>query len=83
MTESAAIVLASEEAVKKYGLKPVAKYVSSATAGVEPSIMGIGPVPAVKKALDKGGLKLSDIGLIEANEAFLCSVIKCRKRAGI
>ena len=67
---AAAIVLASGEAVKKYGLKPIAKYVSSGTAGVDPSIMGIGPVPAVKKALEKGGLQLSDIGPIEANEAF-------------
>ena len=79
---AAAIVLASEEAVKKYGLKPVAKYVSSATAGVEPSIMGIGPVPAVKKALDKGGLKLSDIGLIEANEAFAAQSLSVGKELG-
>ncbi len=79
---AAAIVLASEEAVKKYGLKPVAKYISSATAGVEPSIMGIGPVPAVKKALDKGGLKLSDIGLIEANEAFAAQSLSVGKELG-
>ena len=79
---AAAIVLASEEAVKKYGLKPVAKYVSSATAGVEPSIIGIGPVPAVKKALDKGGLKLSDIGLIEANEAFAAQSLSVGKELG-
>lgn len=79
---AAAIVLASGDAVKKLGLKPIAKYVSSGTAGVDPSIMGIGPVPAVKKALAKGGLSLSDIGLIEANEAFASQALSVSKELG-
>lgn len=76
---AAAIVLASGDAVKKYNLKPIAKYISSGTAGVDPAIMGIGPVPAVKKALEKGGLQLSDIGLIEANEAFAAQSLSVDK----
>lgn len=67
---SAALLLASEEAVKKYNLKPLARIVSRAIAGVDPSIMGIGPVPATEKALQRAGLTINDIGLAELNEAF-------------
>lgn len=74
-----AVVLASAEAVKANGLKPLARLVSYAHAGVEPTIMGIGPVPATKLALAKAGLKVSDLDVIESNEAFAaqaCAVVK-------
>ena len=74
---SAAILLASEEAVKKFGLRPIAKIVSMAVAGVDPAIMGIGPVPATNKALQRAGLKIGDIDLIELNEAFASQSIAC------
>jgi 3-oxoadipyl-CoA thiolase len=67
---SAALLLASEDAVKKYNLKPLARIVGRAIAGVDPSIMGIGPVPATEKALQRAGLTIDDIGLAELNEAF-------------
>jgi len=68
-------LIAGEGAVKKYGLKPKMKMVSFAFAGVEPEIMGIGPIPATEKALDKAGLQMDDIGLIEINEAFAIQVL--------
>lgn len=67
---AAALLLASEGAVKKYGLQPLAKIKSRAIAGVDPAIMGIGPVPATQKALQRAGLTIADIGLAELNEAF-------------
>jgi acetyl-CoA C-acetyltransferase len=80
---AAAMLLASEEAVKKYNLKPIARIVASAVVGVDPAIMGIGPVPATKKVLDKAGLKLSEIDLIELNEAFASQAIACIKELGL
>ncbi len=74
---AAAILLASEAAVKKYNLKPIAKIVSMAVAGVDPAVMGIGPVPATKKALQRAGLKIENIDLIELNEAFASQSIAC------
>jgi len=74
---AAAILLASEEAVKKYSLKPLARYVSSGVAGVNPRTMGIGPVPAISKALSRANLRLEDIGLVEINEAFAAQVLSC------
>ena len=74
---AAAMLLASEEAIKKYGLKPMAKIVSMAVAGVDPSIMGIGPVPATRKAIQKAGINLYDLDLIELNEAFASQSIAC------
>ena len=74
---AAAMLLASEEAVKKYGLKPMAQIVSMAVAGVDPSIMGIGPVPATRKAIQKAGINLYDLDLIELNEAFASQSIAC------
>ncbi|HEV8081192.1 MAG TPA: acetyl-CoA C-acyltransferase [Chitinophagaceae bacterium] len=74
---SAAILLASENAVKKYSLKPMAKIISMAVAGVDPAIMGIGPVPATLKALERAGLNISDLDLIELNEAFASQAIAC------
>lgn len=67
---AAAILIASKEAVEKYGLKPMAKLVSWGQGGVDPKIMGVGPVPSSRQAMDKAGLKIEDIDLIEANEAF-------------
>lgn len=77
-----ALLLASEEAVKKYGLRPLARVISMAVAGVDPSIMGIGPVPATKKALQRAGLKATDLGLIELNEAFASQSIACIRDLG-
>jgi len=71
------IMLASEDFVKKYNLKPRAKFVASAVAGVDPSIMGIGPVPATKKVLERAGLKKEDMDLIELNEAFAAQSLAC------
>ena len=80
---AAAMLLASEDAVKKYGLKPIAKIKSMAVAGVDPSIMGIGPVPASLKALQRAGLKISDMDLIELNEAFASQAIACIRELGL
>ncbi len=76
---AACLIIASESAVKKYYLKPIARIVSVASAGVEPAYMGIGPVPASKKALQKAGLQVSDLGLIELNEAFASQSIACMR----
>ena len=72
---AAAIILASGEAVEKYGLKPMAKLVSWGQGGVDPKIMGVGPVPASRQALKKAGLTIDDIDLVEANEAFAAQSI--------
>ena len=80
---AAATIIASEEAVKKYNLKPLARIVSSAVVGVEPRIMGIGPVEATNKALEKAGLTLNDIDIIELNEAFAAQALACTRAWGI
>ena len=80
---SAAMLLASEAAVKKYGLNPIAKVSSMAVAGVDPAIMGIGPVPATKKALIRAGITVSDLDLIELNEAFASQSIACIHDLGL
>ncbi|MBI5249125.1 MAG: acetyl-CoA C-acetyltransferase [Desulfomonile tiedjei] len=72
---AAAILVMSAEKAKELGLKPMVKVVSYASAGVDPKIMGIGPVPATRKALEKAGLTLNDIDLIEANEAFAAQTL--------
>jgi acetyl-CoA acetyltransferase family protein len=79
----AAILLASERAVKEKGLKPVARLLAWATVGVEPSIMGMGPAPATRKALDKAGLSLADLDLIEVNEAFAGQYLAVEKELGL
>jgi len=76
---AAATIIASEDAVKKYGLKPMARIVSSAVVGVEPRIMGIGPVKASQKALTKAGLTLDDMDVIELNEAFAAQSLACTR----
>ena len=80
---AAAMLLASEDAVKKYDLQPLAKIVSMAVAGVDPSIMGIGPVPATQKALKRANLKVSDLDLVELNEAFASQSIACIRDLGL
>jgi acetyl-CoA acyltransferase 2 len=80
---AAALVIAGEDFVKTRDSKPLARIVSWAYAGVEPEIMGIGPVPAVRKALEKAGLKLSDIDLIEVNEAFAAQYLAVEKDLGL
>lgn len=76
---AAALLIASEEAVKRYNLKPLAAIRSMASAGVPPEIMGIGPVPATQKALLRAGLNINDINLIELNEAFASQAIACMR----
>ena len=71
------IMTASEDFIKKYNIKPRARYVASAVAGVDPSCMGIGPVPATKKVLERAGMKLNEIDLIELNEAFAAQSLAC------
>ncbi len=80
---AAAMLLASEEAVQRYGLRPLARYVSSAAAGVDPRYMGIGPVPATQKALHRAGLRLEQIDLVELNEAFAAQVLACLRELPI
>jgi len=74
---AAALLLASEEAVQQYGLQPMARIVSMAVAGVDPSIRGMGPVPATRKALQRAGLTIDQLDLIELNEAFAAQSIAC------
>ena len=80
---AAAMIIASGDAVNNYGLKPLAKIVCSAVVGVEPRIMGIGPVDATKLALKRAGLTLDQIDIIELNEAFAAQSIACLKELGI
>ena len=79
---AAAIVLASGEAVEKYGLKPMAKLVGWGQAGVDPKIMGVGPIPASRNALKMAGLTIEDIDLVEANEAFAAQSIAVARELG-
>ncbi|MBI0575868.1 acetyl-CoA C-acetyltransferase [Neobacillus cucumis] len=80
---AAAVIVASEQAVKEYGLKPLARIRSVASAAVPPSIMGIGPVPATQKALDRANLSIQDIELAELNEAFAAQVLAVNKELGL
>ena len=79
---AAAIILASAEAVAKYGLKPMAKLVSYGQGGVDPKIMGVGPVVASRQAMEKAGVTIDDIDLIEANEAFAAQSIAVARELG-
>jgi len=80
---AAAIILASEDAVKRYGLKPRARVLGMASAGVPPRIMGIGPVPATRRLLERLGLKVSDFDVIELNEAFASQSLACLRQLGL
>ena len=80
---AAALVLASETFASKRGLRPLGRLVAWASAGVEPSIMGIGPAPAARKALDRAGLKLEDMDLVEVNEAFAAQYLAVEQELGL
>ena len=80
---AAAMLVVSEESLKKYNLKPKARIVTSAVVGVEPKVMGIGPVYATKKALQKARLKLSDMDVMEFNEAFSAQALACTRQLGL
>ncbi|MEM7163320.1 MAG: acetyl-CoA C-acyltransferase [Bacteroidota bacterium] len=80
---AAAVIVGSEEAVNKYDLSPLARIVSSAVVGVEPRIMGIGPVKASQKALAKAGLTMDDMDIIEINEAFAAQALSCTRELGL
>lgn len=80
---AAALLIASESAVKSQNLKPLARFVSAAVAGVEPRIMGIGPVLASQKALQRAGLTLDQMDVLELNEAFAAQVLACTRKLGI
>jgi 3-oxoadipyl-CoA thiolase len=80
---AAATIIASEDALKKYNLTPLARIVSSAVVGVEPRIMGIGPVKASQKALEKAGLTMDDMDVIELNEAFAAQSLACTRALGL
>jgi 3-oxoadipyl-CoA thiolase len=80
---AAAMLLASEDAVKRFGLTPRARVVSMAVAGVDPAIMGVGPIPATQKALGRAGLDVSELGLIELNEAFAVQALVCMQELGL
>ncbi len=80
---AAVTIIASDDAVKKYNLKPLARIVSSAVVGVEPRLMGIGPVEASNKALEKAGLTMADMDVIELNEAFAAQALACTRSWGL
>ena len=80
---AAAMLLASDAAVKKYNLQPIAKIISMSVAGVDPAVMGIGPVPATQKALQRAGIKAADLDLVELNEAFASQSIACIHDLGL
>lgn len=80
---AAAMLLASEEAVKQFNLQPIARIVSMGIAGVDPAIMGLGPVPASQKALKRAGLQANDLGLVELNEAFASQSLACIKELAL
>ncbi|MGD0658616.1 MAG: acetyl-CoA C-acetyltransferase [Syntrophorhabdales bacterium] len=79
---AAAVILMTAEKAKELGLKPLARIVSYAVVGVDPAYMGIGPVPATRKALERAGLRLEDIELIEINEAFAAQYLACERELG-
>jgi acetyl-CoA acetyltransferase family protein len=80
---AAALVIAGEDAVKAKGGKPLGRIVSWATVGVDPTLMGMGPAPAIRKALERAGMKLADLDLIEINEAFAPQYLACEKELGL
>lgn len=80
---ASALLLMSAEKARELNLKPLAKYVNGATAGLEPAVMGLGPIFASKKALDRAGLTINDIGLVELNEAFASQSLECIRQLGL
>ena len=80
---AAALLIASEDAVNKHGMKPLARIVGAAVAGVEPRYMGIGPVYASQKVLERTGLTLDQMDILELNEAFAAQVLACTRKMGL
>jgi acetyl-CoA acetyltransferase family protein len=80
---AAAVLLMSEDKAKQIGLKPLARWVASGVAGVSPRTMGYGPIPATRKALQRAGLTIEDLDLIELNEAFAVQALACMKELGL
>ena len=80
---AAAMLVASDDAVKRHGLRPMARVVGAATAGVEPRIMGFGPAPASRKLLDRLGLKIAQMDVIELNEAFAAQALAVTRDLGL
>ena len=80
---AACLVMASERGASELGAEPLARIVASGVAGVDPAVMGIGPIPAIRKALEAAGLSLDDMGRIEINEAFASQVLACQRELGI
>jgi acetyl-CoA acetyltransferase family protein len=80
---AAAVLIMSEEKANELGLEPFARWVTSAVAGVNPRTMGFGPIPATQKALERAGLSIEDIDLIELNEAFAIQALACIKELGL
>ncbi len=80
---AAALIVMNEKKAKELGIKPMARFISSAACGVDPDYMGVGPIPATKKALARAGLSMNDIGLIELNEAFASQALVCMDELGI
>lgn len=80
---AAALLLAEASTARQLGLRPMARIVASAVAGVDPAVMGIGPVPAVRKALARAGLRVEDVDLVELNEAFASQVLACVRELGL
>src|SRR6187397_56335 len=80
---AAAVLVMSEERAKELGLKPRARIIASSVAAIRPEIMGLGPIPAVKKVLEQAGMTIEDIDVIELNEAFAAQVVPCRDEWGI
>jgi acetyl-CoA acetyltransferase family protein len=76
---AAALLLATDDGLRAHGLTPMARIVSSAAAGVHPDVMGIGPVPASEKALERAGLGVDDLDLVEINEAFAAQTVACQR----
>jgi acetyl-CoA acetyltransferase family protein len=80
---AAALLLATDSGLKTHGLRPLARIVASAAAGVHPDVMGIGPVPASEKALDRAGISAGDLDLIELNEAFAAQAVASSRLLGL
>ncbi|MDR7605770.1 MAG: acetyl-CoA C-acyltransferase, partial [Armatimonadota bacterium] len=80
---AAALLLAEASTARQLGLRPMARIVATAVAGVDPAVMGIGPVPAVRKALARAGLRVEDVDLVELNEAFASQVLACVRELGL
>jgi acetyl-CoA C-acetyltransferase len=80
---AAAVLVMSEEKAQSLGLKPRARIIASAVSGLRPEIMGLGPIPAVQAVLEQAGMKISDVDVVELNEAFAAQVLPCRDELGI